>query len=257
MYSLVLATLLTSGNAVPDWGCRGGCHGCCGGCYGCRGGCYGCWGGCYGCSGCWGGCYGCWGGCYGCWGGCYGCGGGYYSGCWGCYGCGGCGGMVVLQATSASAAVPVVRSSAAVATQQLQDLKSTLDEMKREQNRMRKSLEELKRPGEASLSPDQTHSEQLDPQGDKPSPVMSAQITVRLPADAELTVDGAGCPLTSDTRSFQTPPLAAGGRYYYLLKAEVMRGGRRIAQTRRVDFRPGESLTVSFENLGANMVTAR
>lgn len=81
MYTIVLAALLTTGNEVPDFGRRGGCHGCYGGCYG------GCWGGCYG--GCWGGCYGgCWGGCYG---GCYGggCYGGCYGGCGGCYGCGG------------------------------------------------------------------------------------------------------------------------------------------------------------------------
>lgn len=90
MYSIVLATMLTTGTATPTHFFHGcwGCKGCCGGCYGNAFSCYGC-GGCYGCCG---GCYGCW-GCYGCCGGCYGCCGGYvvapvY------YGCGCCGGVI-------------------------------------------------------------------------------------------------------------------------------------------------------------------
>lgn len=84
-----------------------------------------------------------------------------------------------------------------------------------------------------------------------------AQITVRLPADARLTVHGIACPLTSDMRTFDTPALAPGQSYYYLLKAEVVRDGRTIAQTRRVDFRSGQRVTVSFDNLGASLVRAR
>lgn len=84
-----------------------------------------------------------------------------------------------------------------------------------------------------------------------------AQITVRLPADARLTVHGVACPLTSDMRTFDTPSLPPGQTYYYLLKAEVVRDGRTIAQTRRVDFRSGQRVTVSFDNLGASLVTAR
>lgn len=96
MYSVVLATMLTTGTAAPAFGF--GCHGC-HGCHGCYG-CYGCCGGCYGCYGCYGGCYGC-SGCYGCYGCCGGCWGGavaysypsYYYSCYGC--CGGCYGAVV------------------------------------------------------------------------------------------------------------------------------------------------------------------
>jgi uncharacterized protein (TIGR03000 family) len=63
--------------------------------------------------------------------------------------------------------------------------------------------------------------------------------------------------LPSDTRAFDTPELAPGQKYYYLLKAEVARDGRMIAQTRRVDFRSGERVTVSFDDLGATRVSAR
>jgi uncharacterized protein (TIGR03000 family) len=84
-----------------------------------------------------------------------------------------------------------------------------------------------------------------------------AQITVRLPADAQLLVDDVACPLTSATRTFATPSLAPGREYYYLLKAEVVREGRRVSQTRRVTFRQGERITVSFDSLGASSLTAR
>ncbi len=93
MYSVVLAAMLSTTPATPQWG--HGCHGCWG-CYGC----WGCWG-CYGCWGCWGGwgwgwpAYYGWGwpyyGYYG-WGcgGAFGCAGGGYAaiGCYGTYGWG-------------------------------------------------------------------------------------------------------------------------------------------------------------------------
>lgn len=85
----------------------------------------------------------------------------------------------------------------------------------------------------------------------------AAHITVRLPADARLTVHGVDCPLTSDTRTFDTPVLKRGQKYYYLLKAEVVRDGRTIAQTRRVDFRSGERVSVSFDDLGTTRVSVR
>jgi uncharacterized protein (TIGR03000 family) len=84
-----------------------------------------------------------------------------------------------------------------------------------------------------------------------------AHITVRLPADARLTVDGVDCPLTSATRTFETPELAPGQEYFYILKIKVLRDGRQIEQTRRVAFRSGERVAVSFENLVAANIAAR
>jgi len=79
-----------------------------------------------------------------------------------------------------------------------------------------------------------------------------AHVTVRLPADARLTVHGVDCPLTSSTRAFDTPALAPGQEYFYVLKVEVMRDGQPVRQSRRVAFRGGERVTVSFENLVAS-----
>lgn len=84
-----------------------------------------------------------------------------------------------------------------------------------------------------------------------------AQITVRLPADASLTVDGVVCPLTSETRTFETPALVPGQEYVYTLKTTGQRGGRQIEQTRRVTFRSGERITVSFENVVAGNLSVR
>jgi uncharacterized protein (TIGR03000 family) len=84
-----------------------------------------------------------------------------------------------------------------------------------------------------------------------------AHITVRLPADARLNVHGVDCPLTSETRTFDTPVLTPGKKYSYLLKAEVVRNGRSISQTQRISFQSGENLQVSFEDLGVRSLTSR
>jgi uncharacterized protein (TIGR03000 family) len=74
-----------------------------------------------------------------------------------------------------------------------------------------------------------------------------AHITIRLPEDAQLYVHGVFCPLTSGSRSFDTPKLEPGRRYLYILRTEMERDGRKVTQTRRVVFRAGEDVTVNFE----------
>ncbi len=66
----------------------------------------------------------------------------------------------------------------------------------------------------------------------------AARVTVKLPADARLYVDGVPCPLTSATRSFDTPELDAGRSYYYTLKAEVVRDGETHAATSAWSWKP-------------------
>jgi uncharacterized protein (TIGR03000 family) len=84
-----------------------------------------------------------------------------------------------------------------------------------------------------------------------------AHVTVRLPAEAQLNVHGVDCPLTSNTRTFDTPALAPGQDYFYVLQAKVLRDGQPVTRTRRVTFRAGERVTVSFENLVASNRTAQ
>src|SRR5207302_2379797 len=44
----------------------------------------------------------------------------------------------------------------------------------------------------------------------EPEAAAPARVTVRLPAEARLWVDGVACPLASETRTFATPQLQAG-----------------------------------------------
>jgi uncharacterized protein (TIGR03000 family) len=83
-----------------------------------------------------------------------------------------------------------------------------------------------------------------------------ARVTVRLPADARLFINGELCPLTSSTRSFNTPTLQPGKEYSYTLRMEVTRNGVRRVQTQRVAFSAGRQVTVDF-NDAAPLRTAR
>ena len=291
MYSIVLATMLTTGTAAPEWfhgchGCCGGCWGCCGGCYGCCGGCWGCCGGCYGCcGGCWG-CWGCCGGCYGCWGTCYGC-----HGCYGCYGCyGSCYGAVVLAppvVPAVPAAVPVLPAppkdkksdlgnAAAVIVKAPADVQLSIDG----RTISRTASEETFRTPELEPGYSYTYTfkaqvarngktvvytKQVKVRAGQTSTADfttlaregkdTARVTVKLPADARLYVDGVLCPLKSATRSFNTPELDAGQRYFYMLRAEVVRDGVKRDAEQRVTVEAGKQVTVEFKDLPVQTVS--
>jgi uncharacterized protein (TIGR03000 family) len=76
-----------------------------------------------------------------------------------------------------------------------------------------------------------------------------ARVRVKLPADADLFVDGVRVPLTSAVRSFQTPKLESGRSYFYTLKADVVRDGRRVSASKRVTVEAGKEATVEFSDL--------
>jgi uncharacterized protein (TIGR03000 family) len=82
-----------------------------------------------------------------------------------------------------------------------------------------------------------------------------AKVTVRLPADAKLFIDDVSCPLTSDTRTFDTPNLKPGQKYYYMVRAEVIRGGQKVEETQRVILEAGQQVSVMFPTLPAVVVT--
>jgi uncharacterized protein (TIGR03000 family) len=73
-----------------------------------------------------------------------------------------------------------------------------------------------------------------------------ARLTVRLPAEARLFVDGVACPLTSATRTFRTPNLEPGRRYYYTLRADLEQDGQVLTQSRRVAMTAGRLIDVRF-----------
>lgn len=250
MYSVVLATMLVAGAESPTWHHhRSHCHGCFSSCHSCYSG-YGSWGcysgyGCYGSYGCYSGyaCFACsqpachcshfrhhhhhnvgW-GCYsGNWGGCY-CSSGYY--CSGCY----CSGVVTYGCSICCGGV-----SGGGRVVEVPSANPEVDALRKEVERLR---EQLKKSEKLPL-PKQEE--------EVANPVKTSRVTVNLPGDARLWVDGVECPLTSATRSFDTPALNVGQRYFYNMRIEVVRNGERITDSQRVVIVPGEAVRVDFNN---------
>ena len=85
----------------------------------------------------------------------------------------------------------------------------------------------------------------------KPDKEETALINVRLPEEAKLFVDGVLCPLTSSERSFDTPPLERGKSFSYTLKAEIIRDGKTVSETKRIAVEAGRTVSVEFAKLPA------
>jgi uncharacterized protein (TIGR03000 family) len=87
--------------------------------------------------------------------------------------------------------------------------------------------------------------------------LVASKITVRLPESAKLYINDTACPLTTGERAFYTPKLAVGKSYTYTLKAEVVRDGRSLTETREVVFRAGQPITVDFGAMNEARVARR
>jgi uncharacterized protein (TIGR03000 family) len=216
MYSVVLMAALTTGGTAPDCHFRGGCCGCYGGYGGCYGGCYGGWGG---CCGCYGGGFGAYGGCWGGYGGwsCGGCYGGMGYGGGYAYG-GGYGGV-----TYPGNVMPGAGTGTGTGTGPQGEM---LD----------KPTEDTKKKG-TMLTPSR------------------AKLVVELPTDAKLYIDDLPMKTTSGVRAFNTPTLEPGQTYYYMVRAEVVRDGKPVTETRRVLVRAGQTARASFKDMEAETVT--
>jgi len=141
-----------------------------------------------------------------------------WNGCFGCYGCHGCfGGIVVGAATTPAPTAVLARNPGPPASQPV---------------------------AKAPTPPDAS----AVPVSQAPT---SARLKVRLPADAKLYVDDVVCPLTSDVRSFPTPPLPPGQQFQYTLRAEVVRDGQKRVITERVLVSAGQTVEVNLTNFNA------
>lgn len=89
------------------------------------------------------------------------------------------------------------------------------------------------------------------PSGDARDPAAPAQITVRLPEGAGLTVDGAPTYQRAGTRLFQTPDLPPGHEFHYTLKAQVVRNGVPVEETKDVAVWAGARVEVDFGAMAA------
>jgi uncharacterized protein (TIGR03000 family) len=71
-------------------------------------------------------------------------------------------------------------------------------------------------------------------------------INLRVPANAEVSIDGSRTSQTGRLRSFVTPALERGTEYSYEIQARWMRDGKPVEQTRKVTFHAGDRLTLDF-----------
>lgn len=89
-------------------------------------------------------------------------------------------------------------------------------------------------------------AETKPPAASLPTP---AKVLVSLPADATLTIDGHATTSTSAQRTFVSPELEAGKDFTYTLKAEMVREGKTVTESKTIVVRAGETTEVSFDTL--------
>jgi uncharacterized protein (TIGR03000 family) len=90
----------------------------------------------------------------------------------------------------------------------------------------------------------------VKPTGSDSQP-MGANLRFKVPADAKLYVDGKLAPGSGPERAFYTPPLEAGKKFYYEVKAEVTVNGKTLTEEKKVIVEAGANLTEEFPKLVA------
>jgi uncharacterized protein (TIGR03000 family) len=102
---------------------------------------------------------------------------------------------------------------------------------------------------DANAAPQQPPQQQANVVPAAPPPEAAkgtASVTVIVPGDAEISIDGAPTSLTGTERSFVTPPLSPGYNYSYTLRARWTANGVPVEQTRKVTFSAGANVRVDF-----------
>jgi uncharacterized protein (TIGR03000 family) len=85
----------------------------------------------------------------------------------------------------------------------------------------------------------------------------SARLVVTLPADATLYVDGNATRSNDQSvRTFRTPELTAGEQFVYTLKAEVVRDGKTLSESKQVIVTAGAETSASF-TFGEDRIAAK
>ena len=102
----------------------------------------------------------------------------------------------------------------------------------------KKKVEETPPPREQVPAPKEKKKEQV-----------RARLTIDVPAEAKVFLDGQLMNWAAGKREFQTPDLEPGLTYYYDLRAEIVRNGETLAEAQRIILRPGEIVAVAFPSL--------
>ncbi len=73
-----------------------------------------------------------------------------------------------------------------------------------------------------------------------------ALLSVNVPAEAKIFVNGNATTSTGTQRQYVSRGLEAGNRYAYEVKAEIVRDGQTITETKNVTLGPGEQASLAF-----------
>jgi uncharacterized protein (TIGR03000 family) len=102
-------------------------------------------------------------------------------------------------------------------------------------------------PGEGSAYAGATYPSDYPPATGTDQLDRIARVTVSVPRDARLSVNGTMLSLTGSTRVFDSPPLPRGiFQYVYVIKAFWNEGGRKVTQRQTVEVGPGTRVNVRF-----------
>jgi uncharacterized protein (TIGR03000 family) len=80
----------------------------------------------------------------------------------------------------------------------------------------------------------------------------AVMLTVKVPANAEVTIDGNKTSQTGTARDFVTPPLDPGKQFNYDIKARWTENGQTVERERHVSFHAGDRLMVNMMTAAAN-----
>jgi uncharacterized protein (TIGR03000 family) len=77
-------------------------------------------------------------------------------------------------------------------------------------------------------------------------PNNTADVTVSVPADAEVWFGGTKTTSTGSVREYESPPLTPASRYTYEIRARWNQNGQEVTQTQQVDVTAGAHVKVRF-----------
>jgi uncharacterized protein (TIGR03000 family) len=77
-------------------------------------------------------------------------------------------------------------------------------------------------------------------------PNRATDITVNVPANAEVWFNQSKTTSTGPVREYRTPPLVPKSRYRYEVRARWQENGRAITQTQKVEISAGTHIVVNF-----------
>jgi uncharacterized protein (TIGR03000 family) len=99
--------------------------------------------------------------------------------------------------------------------------------------------------------------EQLkEPKEKKTDEQTRARLTIDVPLDARVYLDGEPLKAPVATRVFLTPALNPGSTYFYDLRAEIERDGRTLVASQRVFIRAGQTVNAAFPTLRQDATAA-